>query len=99
MPRYLTLLHFTPQGAKALDKSVDRSRAFRTSAASLGAKVEAIYWALGQFDGAVIFDAPDEQTATSLMVALARAGNVQTRTTRLYDEAEFSSIVAAAAKV
>ena len=99
MPRYLTLLNFTPQGAKALDKSVDRSRAVRTSAASLGAKVEAIYWALGEFDGAVIFDAPDEQTATSLMVVLARAGNVQTRTTRLYDEAEFSSIVAAAAKV
>lgn len=99
MPRYLTLVNFTPQGAKVLDKSVERSRAFRTSAASLGAKVEAIYWAMGQFDGAVILDAPDDQTATSLMVALSRAGNVQTRTTRLYDESEFSSIVAAAAKI
>ena len=99
MPRYLTLLNFTPQGAKALDKSVDRSHAFRTSAASLGAKVEAIYRRLGQFDGAVILDDPDDQTASGLMVALSRAGNVQTRTTRLYDENEFASIVATAAKI
>ena len=47
----------------------------------------------------MMLDAPDDQTVTSLMVALSRAGNVHTRTKRRFDESEFSSIVAAAAKI
>ncbi len=52
-----------------------------------------MYWAVGAFDGCVVFEAPDEETAASLLLALGNAGNVRTQTMRLYDEAEFASIV------
>ena len=95
MARYMTLLNFTPQGAKAIDKSVERSRAVRELAQSMGIQVEAIYWAQGEFDGVVLYDAPDPKLAAALPLAMTRAGNVQTRTTRLFDESEFAEIMAA----
>jgi hypothetical protein len=53
----------------------------------------------GQFDGVVLFDAPDEETATSLMLALAAQGNVQTTTLRAFGAHEMKAIADKAAKI
>ena len=94
MPRYLALVSFTDQGMRAIEKSPDRAGAFAASAESVGAKIEHLYWASGEFDGAVVINSPDEQTVSSLLLALNRMGNVRTRTLRLYDADEFRGVVA-----
>jgi uncharacterized protein with GYD domain len=42
----------------------------------MGVKVIGIYWNVGSFDGAIIFEAPDDQVATAAMLSLASEGNV-----------------------
>jgi uncharacterized protein with GYD domain len=57
-------------------------------------KVKEIYWTLGAFDGANIFDAPDEETATTALLHLGSLGNVQTTTVRAFNAAEMGQILA-----
>lgn len=94
MTRCLALLTFTEQGLHNVQQSAKRAAAFRESVEKSGGKVLAQYWALGEADGCIVFEAPDEDTAGSLLLALARAGNVRTRTLRVYDEQEFARMVA-----
>jgi uncharacterized protein with GYD domain len=94
MPRYLILLTLTEQGLSHIEKSPERAAAFRSQVEQSGGHVESLYWAVGQFDGTVIFQAPDDATATALLLKLNREGNVRTHTMRLYDPQEFQQILA-----
>jgi uncharacterized protein with GYD domain len=90
---FITTIRFTAQGAANAKDTVQRANAFKTAARKLGVKVKAIYWTLGRFDGVLIFEAPDEETATAAMLQLASQGNVQTQTARAYDAAEMEGIL------
>jgi len=46
----------------------------------------------------VVFEAPDEETATALMLHLGSLGNVQTQTARAFTAAEMEKILATTAK-
>ena len=93
MATYISTLRFTEQGLKGISESPKRANAFKAAAKKLGVKVTAEYWTLGPFDGVVIFDAPDEETATSLMLQLSSLGNVQTRTARAFNADEMGKIL------
>ena len=92
MVRYLTLLKFTEQGARNIQKSTARAAAFRETATRAGATVEAQYWTTGPYDGALIFSAESESIALRCVAALAAAGNVRTQTFRAFDAKEFDAI-------
>ncbi|MBI4664124.1 MAG: GYD domain-containing protein, partial [Verrucomicrobia bacterium] len=96
MATYITLIRFTEQGAKNFQKSPNRAAAFEAAAEKVGAKVRVVYWTLGEYDGAIIFDSPDEETATSLMLALGSLGNVHTTTLRAFSAPEMNAIIAKA---
>jgi uncharacterized protein with GYD domain len=92
MFRYVALIRFTEQGAKAINKSTARASAFCEAAAKAGVKVEAQYWTAGKYDGVVIFSANEEATALRCMAALAAAGNVRSETLRAFEAKEFEAI-------
>ncbi len=96
MARYLSLITFTEQGIKAVGTSTQRADRFRQAVKAAGGEVEATYWALGGFDGAIVFRAPDEQTAARLMVQLGREGNVRTKTLAIFDAKEFAAMAGSA---
>jgi uncharacterized protein with GYD domain len=91
--RYVILIRFTGQGAKAVKKSTERARAFKDAATKAGVKVEAQYWTLGAVDGVVIVNAERETKALKLVTALASDGNVKTETMQAFTDAEFDEIV------
>jgi uncharacterized protein with GYD domain len=93
MPRYVSLIRFTDQGAKAIKKSTARARAFAKAAKQAGVTIEAQYWTVGAYDGLLVLQAEDEQQALSVLTQLAAAGNVRTETMRAFDAAEFEAIV------
>jgi uncharacterized protein with GYD domain len=93
MKTYLTLINFTPQGLQNIHESPHRTGAFKAAAKKAGIKITNIFWTLGEFDGAILFEAKDEAAATGLMLALAGLGNVHTKTLRTFNAAEFSEIV------
>jgi uncharacterized protein with GYD domain len=98
MATFITTLKFTEQGVQNFQESPKRAAAFKSAAKKLGVKVADIYWTLGGFDGVIIFDAPDGETATAAMLHLASLGNVQTTTTRAFGASEFEKITGLIAK-
>jgi uncharacterized protein with GYD domain len=93
MATFITTLHFTEQGIKAIRESCERAAAFKAAAKKMGLNVSGIYWTLGAFDGVIIFEAPDEATATSGMLHLSSLGNIRTQTARAFDAAEMQTIL------
>jgi len=93
MRRYVILIRFTEEGAKAVRKSPERARAFKDAAVKAGVKVEAQYWTLGAVDGVLIVNADSETKALKLVTALAAAGYVKTETLQAFSDAEFDELV------
>ena len=93
MPRYITLFRFTEQGAKAINKSPARARAFAKAAAKNGIRVVGQYWTAGQYDGVLIIEADSEQDALRSLAELAALGNVRTETMPAFIDTEFEAIV------
>ena len=93
MPRFLTLINFTEQGMRNFKDTTKRADAFVKKAKEAGVTVNTVLWTVGAYDGAVLFDAPDEQTAAGLMVSLAAQGNVRTQTLRAFDREEIAGVV------
>jgi uncharacterized protein with GYD domain len=98
MPTYVTTIRFTEQGVKGLADTCQQAAAFQAAAKKRGVKVTASYWTLGAFDGLIVFQAPDEETATAAMLHLGAQGNVRTQTARAFDAAEMEKILAQASK-
>ena len=94
MPSYLSLVNFTDEGIRDVKDSVQRASGFRSAVEAAGGSVRDIFWAVGEADGAAIFDAPDEETAVSLLLHLTHNGFVRTRTMRVFRTEEFEKILA-----
>lgn len=93
MPSYLSLVNFTDEGVRDVKDSIQRASGFRSAVEGAGGTVKEVYWGIGEADGAVIFDAPSEETAMSLLLHLTRSGFVRTRTMRLFSADEFENIL------
>lgn len=93
MSKYVMLVKWTEKGVAAAPKSPDRAESFIATARKLGAKVETMLWTMGPYDGLVIFDAADDETASALAIGVAEHDNITTCTLRAYDEAEFRKIL------
>jgi uncharacterized protein with GYD domain len=93
MATFITTLHFTEHGTKAIRESCNRAAAFKSAAEKLGIKVMGQYWTLGTFDGVILFEAPDEVTATAAMLHLSSGGEVRTQTARAFDSAEMQKVL------
>ena len=93
MATFISTVQFTDQGMKDIKSTGKRAESFKATAEKMGINVKHIFWTLGRFDGLVVFDSPDEETATALMLQLASYGNVHTETTRAYEAPEMEQIL------
>jgi len=93
MATFITTINYTEQGIQNIRDTAKRANAFKAAAKKMGVKVKSIYWTLGAFDGALVFDAPDDETATALMLSLGAQGNVQTKTARAFDAKEMDAVL------
>jgi len=98
MATFITTIKFTEQGVKAIGETAKRAEAFKAAAKKLGVKVNEIYWTLGAFDGALVFEAPDDETATAALLHLGSLGNVQTSTARPFNAADMGKILSKLSK-
>ncbi|CAG4885523.1 GYD domain-containing protein [Paraburkholderia saeva] len=93
MATYIVLVNWTDQGVRAVKETVNRAKAFREVAAGMGVKVGSVLWTLGPYDLVITFDAPDDETATRVGLALALQGNVRSTTMRAFGEVEMTGIL------
>ena len=62
MATFITTLHFTEQGIKAVRDTCDRAAAFKAAAKKLGVKVTGEYWTLGAFSSRLRFSPSRQRT-------------------------------------
>ena len=93
MPSFITTIKFTEKGLQEIRETGTRAAAFKAAAKKLGVKVTGTYWTLGAFDGVIIFESPDDETATAVMLSLSAQGNVTTTTARAFGMSEIEKVV------
>ncbi len=94
MATFISTFRFTEKGIQAIRDTAKRAAAFKARSPRRWAiKVINVYWTLGTFDGLLIFDAPNDETATAAMLQLASAGNVHTSTCRAFDAGEIEKVI------
>lgn len=94
MATFVSTIKFTEQGIKAIKDTTKRFASIKATAKKMGVKVMNVFWTLGDHDGLLIFEAPDDETATALMLQIGISGNVQTTTARAFTAAEMDGILA-----
>ncbi len=93
MPAYVTLFSWTEKGVQAVKDTGKRAKEAEADWEAAGGRVIGIWWTLGQYDGILIHQAPDDQTATRLLVKLGQKGFVRTTTMRAFGEEEIDTVV------
>ena len=93
MATFITTIKYTQQGIKGIDDTTKRASALKAAGKKMGVKVKDIYWTLGDHDGVLILEAPDDETATAAILHLGAMGNVHTTTCRAFSAAEMDKIV------
>jgi uncharacterized protein with GYD domain len=85
VPRYMFIVNYAPQGAKALMEAGGSARrsAVEKTASSLGGRLETFDFALGPDDAYTIVELPDERAATALALTVNSSGLTRVRTTVL----------------
>jgi uncharacterized protein with GYD domain len=93
MPTYVVLMNWTDQGIRTAKETVQRRDQANALAQRHGARIEQVYWTVGPYDIVTILQAPDDESATSMLLELGSAGNLRTTTLRAYDREEMSGII------
>lgn len=93
MAKYLIQANYTAEGAKAFshDGGTGRRAAVEKALASVGGRLDALYFAFGDADLYAIVDLPDNTAAAAVSLAVAQSGKVSTRTTVLITAEEMDA--------
>ena len=93
MPAYVTLFNWTEKGLMSAGDTAARAKATRQAWEAAGGRFIGIWWTMGEYDGVVVHEAPDDETATRLLLKMGMQGNVRTKTMRAFGEEEIGRIV------
>lgn len=93
MATYLMLFRFTEQGISMVKESPARVESAKQLVQQLGGVVKQFYTVMGRYDTVFILEAPDDETAAKIALAIGSQGKVQTETLRAFTENEFKQII------
>jgi uncharacterized protein with GYD domain len=93
-PTYISLVQFTDKGIQNAKQTTQRVAAWAAKVQSMGVTIKQMYWTLGQYDQVCIFEAPDDETAASVLLAADMLGNIRTQTMRAFTAPEMEKILA-----
>jgi uncharacterized protein with GYD domain len=96
MPTYISLVQFTHKGIQAAKETTQRVADWAARVQSMGVTIKDMYWTLGQYDQVCVFEAPDDETAASVLLAADLLGNIRTQTMRAFTTSEMEKILAKA---
>jgi uncharacterized protein with GYD domain len=80
MPTFVMLTNLTAEGVRTLKNNPGRVAEVNKEVEQIGAKVQAQYATLGQYDFVTIVEAPDEKTMARVSVELGSRGTMTSQT-------------------
>ena len=93
MATYIVLLQWTDQGIRNYKDTVKRAASANDVASKAGVKFIEMFWTLGQYDLAILAEAPDDEAITAVMLKIASLGNVKSQTIRAFRSKEMEAIL------
>jgi uncharacterized protein with GYD domain len=101
MPTYMSNFSYTVEAWQKLCKTPeDRSVPIAALTEKLGGKLISLYYMAGDYDGVIIFEAPDAKAAATVSIAAELAGHVKSiKTSQLYTVAEAMEAMGNAGKL
>ena len=89
MPLYMSQFAYTSEAWAALTQNPeDRSIAIGGLAEAMGGRLVSFYNSFGEYDGVIIFEAPDESAAAATLMAAITPGHVKALKTTVLLSAE-----------
>jgi len=93
MPTYISLVQFTDKGIQAAKETTRRVSDGAAKVKPMGVTIKDMYWTLGQYDQVCVFEAPNDETAASVLLAADMLGNIRTQTLRAFTSSEMEAIL------
>ena len=93
MPSYLALANWTEQGIKDIKSGPSRLEAAKAAAQAAGGRLIFFYMLMGQYDFAALFELPDDEVASRMLLTLGARGDVRTTTLKAFTEDEYKAIL------
>jgi uncharacterized protein with GYD domain len=93
MPLFIMSASWTEQGIRAVKDAPKRSQAAKALAKKLGIDIKEIYLTSGDSDLVLILDSPSGDNIAKLAMAIGSQGNIRTKTSRAWTEAEFVKLI------
>jgi uncharacterized protein with GYD domain len=93
MPTYIVLYKLTDQGIRNIKESPKRIEEGIKAVEAAGGRVIGFYSVMGEYDFVSIGEAPNDQTAVALALAVGSQGNARTTTLKAFTKEEFAEIV------
>jgi uncharacterized protein with GYD domain len=93
MPHYIILWNWTDQGVRAVKDSPKRLASFKVELEQAGGKLIGEYYTMGQYDGIVIAEAPNDETIMSILLGNASKGNFRSMTLKAFPMEEAAKVI------
>jgi uncharacterized protein with GYD domain len=93
MPTYISFIQYTQQGLQKIKESPGRLDQAKKAYEAAGGKLKDFYLVMGEYDIVVVADLPNDDAAAKLALSLGAAGNIRTRTSRAFTEAEYRKLI------
>ena len=93
MPTYISLVQFTDKGIQAAKETTQRVNDWAVKVKSKGVSIKDMYWTLGHYDQVCVFEAPNDETAASVLLSADMLGNIRTQTMRAFTNSEMKAIL------
>jgi uncharacterized protein with GYD domain len=94
MSMFVSLSNWTDKGIASFKESPERAALAAELARKHGGRMVHLYWTIGAYDLAGVFDMPDGASFTAMALESGAFGGVRTNTLRAFNEGEFKQIVA-----
>ena len=69
MATYISLVQFTDKGIHAAKETTQRIADWAAKVQSKGVTIKQMYWTLGHYDQVCVFEAPNDETAASVLLS------------------------------
>ena len=93
MPHYIILWNWTDQGVRAVKDSPKRLASFKVELEEAGGKLIGEYYTMGQYDGIVIVEAPNDEIIMSIILGDASKGNFRSMTLKAFPMEEAGKVI------
>jgi uncharacterized protein with GYD domain len=94
MPLYVALANWTDQGVKNVKDTIKRADAFVEAATKMNCRVREILYTMGPHDIVTVIEAPNDETASKLTLAVGMQGSIRTLSMRAHTKDEMAKIIA-----